>query len=241
MIQAQQDKSAIMAYDRAITVFSPEGRLYQVEYASKIIERGTPAMAVSYKDGILFVVDFNFDSKLLVTDSIEKVFKIDDHIYFISAGLAGDARKLSENAREFAAENKFLYAEPIEVATVSKKVATVKQIFTQYGGMRPFGVSFIVVGKDELGYHIFETEPSGAVAEYNALAIGRGKQKATALFEKEYLPNMSFDQAQELLKKAMQEVYDKNAVDYSKVKFYDFKNDELKELEMKKSKKGPEW
>ena len=101
------DKNTVMAYDRAITVFSPEGRLYQVEYASKIIERGTPALAVKFKEGILFAVDFNFDSKLLVLDSIEKVFKIDDHIYFISAGLAGDARKLSENGRDFAAETNF--------------------------------------------------------------------------------------------------------------------------------------
>lgn len=236
MIQAQQDKSAIMAYDRAITVFSPEGRLYQVEYASKIIERGTPAMAVSYKDGILFLVDFNFDSKLLVTDSIEKVFKVDDHIYFISAGLAGDARKLSENAREFAAENKYLYDEPIEISTVSKKVATIMQVFTQYGGMRPFGVSFIVVGKDELGYHVFETEPSGAVAEYNALAIGRGKQKATALFDKKFVKNMSLENAQELLKEAIQEVYEKNAIDFSKIKLYDFKDNALKELSFENKK-----
>jgi len=232
-----QDKSAIMAYDRAITVFSPEGRLYQVEYASKIIERGTPAMAITYKEGILLLVDFNFDSKLLVTDSIEKIFKIDDHIYFISAGLAGDARKLSENAREFAAENKFLYDEPIEVNTVAKKVATIKQIFTQYGGMRPFGVSFIVIGKDDSGYHIFETEASGAVAEYNALAIGRGKQKATVLFEKKFSQNMAFDNALDLLKEAIQDIYEKTPVDFNNIKIFDFKNNDLKQLELKKSVK----
>ena len=237
MIQAQ-DKSAIMAYDRAITVFSPEGRLYQVEYASKIIERGTPAMAVRYKDGILLLVDFNFDSKLLVTDSIEKIFKVDDHVYFISAGLAGDARKLSENAREFAAENKFLYDEPIEISTVSKKVATIKQLFTQYGGMRPFGVSFIVVGKDDAGYHIFETEPSGAVAEYNALAIGRGKQKATQLFEKKFSANMTFEQAQDLLKDALQEIYEKANIDYNTIKLYDFKDNNLKELNLETKQKN---
>ncbi len=224
------DKNTVMAYDRAITVFSPEGRLYQVEYASKIIERGTPAMAVKFKEGILFAVDFNFDSKLLVLDSIEKVFKIDNHIYFISAGLAGDARKLSENGREFAAENKFLYDEPIEVSTVSKKVATIKQVFTQYGGMRPFGVSFIVVGKDELGYHIFETEPSGAVAEYNALSIGRGKQKATQVFEKKFKQNLSQDQAKDILVEAIQSIYEKNKIDFNNIKLYLFKDDNLKEL-----------
>ena len=234
-----QDKNTVMAYDRAITVFSPEGRLYQVEYASKIIERGTPAMALKYKDGILLLVDFNFDSKLLVTDSIEKIFKVDDHVYFISAGLAGDARKLSENAREFAAENKYLYDEPIEVNTAAKKVATIMQIFTQYGGMRPFGVSFIVIGKDDLGYHIFETEPSGAVAEYSALAIGRGKQKATTLFEKKYALNMSYENGLELLKETIQDVYEKAQVDFNAIKIYDFKNNNLRELtlDLKKAKK----
>ncbi len=231
------DKNAVMAYDRAITVFSPEGRLYQVEYASKIIERGTPAMAVRYKDGIMFLVDFNFDSKLLVTDSIEKVFKVDNHIYFISAGLAGDARKLSEFGRDYAAENKFLYDEPIEVNTVSKKIATIMQYFTQYGGMRPFGVSFIVVGQDESGYHILETEPSGAVAEYTALAIGRGKHKATALFEKKYSPNMSAENATELLKDGLKEIYEKAPLDFSNVKIFDFKNSNLQELTDKKKTK----
>lgn len=231
------DKNAVMAYDRAITVFSPEGRLYQVEYAAKIIERGTPAMAVKYKDGIMFLVDFNFDSKLLITDSIEKVFKVDNHIYFISAGLAGDARKLSEFGRDYAAENKFLYDEPIEVCTVAKRIATIKQYFTQYGGMRPFGVSFIVVGLDESGYHIFETEPSGAVAEYAALAIGRGKHKATALFEKKYSANMSAENAVELLKDGLKEIYEKAQVDFSNVKIFDFKNNALQEFSERKKAK----
>lgn len=232
------DKSAVMAYDRAITVFSPEGRLYQVEYASKIIERGTPAMAVKYKDGIMFLVDFNFDSKLLVIDSLEKVFKVDNQVYFISAGLAGDARKLSEFAREYAAENKYLYDESIEVSTVAKKVATVMQFFTQYGGMRPFGVSFIVVGFDETGYHVFENEPSGAVAEYTALAIGRGKQKALALFEKKYVPDMNEEQASELLKEAIREIYEKTPVDFSYVKIFDFKKDFFGEFSLNGDSKG---
>lgn len=235
MIPAQ-DKSTIMAYDRAITVFSPEGRLYQVEYATKIIEKGTPAMAILYKDGILLMVDFNFDSKLLRIGSIEKLFKIDNHAYFVSAGLAGDARKLSDSAREFAAENKYLYDEPIEIGTLAKKTGAIKQLFTQYGGARPFAVSFIVLGQDSDGYHIFETEPSGAVAEFSALAIGRGKQKATALFEKNFVPNMSFEQAKKILKDAIKQVYDKKPVDYKLIKFYRFKDDELKELSLSEKK-----
>jgi len=212
--------SQAMAYDRAITVFSPEGRLYQVEYASKIIERGTPAIAIKYSDGILFLADFNLSSKLLVPESIEKMFKVDSHVFLISAGLAGDARRLAQVAREAAQENRILFDEPIEVSTLAKKIASVKQIFTQYGGMRPFGVSFIVVGVDDSGFQIYETEPSGAIAEYSAIAIGRQKQKVMDFFESKYKPNLTEKQALGLLKEALDLTYEKEKPNYDKIKVY---------------------
>jgi len=223
--------SQAMAYDRAITVFSPEGRLYQVEYASKIIERGTPAIALLYDEGILFLADFNLDSKLLIPESIEKVFKIDDHIYFVSAGLAGDARRLAQMAREYSQENKLLYDEAIEINTLSKKIASIKQAFTQYGGMRPFGVSFIVVGRDESGFHIYETEPSGAIAEYSALAIGRQKQKVIEFFESKYKSNMSEKQALLFLKEALLLTYEKTKPNFDKVKVYALTNKGFRQYE----------
>jgi len=210
----------VMAYDRAITVFSPEGRLYQVEYASKIIERGTPAMAVRFKDGIIYLADFNLDSKLLISESIEKIFKVDDNIVLLSAGLAGDARRLSQIARESAQENRILFDEEIEVATLAKKIASVKQIFTQYGGMRPFGVSFIFVGKDDSGFHLFESEPSGAIAEYSAIAIGRKKQKVMEFFEKKYKDNLTEKQAINLIIDALKLTYDKQKLDLTKIKIF---------------------
>ncbi len=218
-------KNQAMAYDRAITVFSPEGRLYQVEYAAKIIEKGTPGIALRYKDGVVFLADFNLDdSKLLISDSIEKIFKIDDNIYLISAGLAGDARKLAQTAREYAQENRLLFDETIDVATLAKKVASVKQVFTQYGGMRPFGVSFIMVGQDDSGFHIYETEPSGAVAEYSALAIGRAKQKVMDYLESKYKDNLSEKEALGLLREALINAYEKQKPDYNKVKVYGLTN-----------------
>ena len=210
----------VMAYDRAITVFSPEGRLYQVEYASKIIERGTPAMAVRFKEGIIYLADFNLDSKLLISESIEKIFKVDDNIVLLSAGLAGDARRLSQIARESAQENRILFDEEIEVATLAKKIASVKQIFTQYGGMRPFGVSFIFVGKDDSGFHLFESEPSGAIAEYSAIAIGRKKQKVMEFFEKKYKDNLTEKQAINLIIDALKLTYDKQKLDLTKIKIF---------------------
>ena len=227
-----------MAYDRAITVFSPEGRLYQVEYASKIIERGTPAIAIRYKGGILFLADFNLDSKLLVADSIEKVFKVDDHAYLISAGLAGDARRLAQISREHAQENKVLFDEPIEISTLAKKIASVKQIFTQYGGMRPFGVSFIALGIDDTGFHIYETEPSGAIAEYTAIAIGRQKQKIMELFESKYKANMTEAQALSLMKEGLGLAYEKSKPDYSKVKIFNLTDKGFEKLNPEVLKKA---
>ncbi len=210
-------KAPAMAYDRAITVFSPEGKLYQVEYATKIIDKGTPAIALKYKDGIVFLADLNFDSKLLISDTLEKVFKIDDQIYMISAGMAGDARKIVEFSRELVQENRMIYGESIEISFLAKKIGGIQQTCTQYGGMRPYGVSFIIVGKDS-ECHIYETEPSGSVAEYSALAIGRNRQKAMVFLEKNYKNTVSEKDAVKLCVNALKQTYDKEKVDLNRVK-----------------------
>jgi len=210
-------KAPAMAYDRAITVFSPEGKLYQVEYATKIIDKGTPGIALKFKDGVVFLADLNFESKLLVSNTLEKLFKVDDSIYMVSAGMAGDARRIVDVAREMAQENRIIYGEPIEVPYLAKKIGSIKQAFTQYGGMRPYGVSFIIIGKDD-DFHIYETEPSGSVAEYGALAIGRNRQKIMAFLEKNYKENLSEKDAVKLCANALRQAYEKEKVELSKVK-----------------------
>lgn len=179
------------AYDRAATMFSPDGRLYQVEYASKIVEQGTLGVGLLYDKGVLLAADKNVSSRLVLPDSIEKLFVIDNHIGAISSGLVGDARRLVQFARQEAQENSMYYDEPIGVETVVKRMSGVSQYFTQYGGVRPFGVSFIVGGIDSQGFRLFETEPSGALAEYKAIAIGKGKKEATEYLEKEYADNLT--------------------------------------------------
>jgi len=191
------------AYDRSITVFSPEGHLYQVDYASKIIEKGSPAVAVSYKDGIVIVADKKIYSSLIVPKSVEKVFKIDQHVWIACSGLIGDARRLVDFARQVAQENKTYYDDPIEVETLVKKIANVVQYFTQYGGARPFGVSLIIGGIDSLGKHVFEIEPSGATTEYKALSIGQNKNKLMDFLEKKYKDNLTFENAFSLAIKAL--------------------------------------
>ncbi|MDP2666364.1 MAG: archaeal proteasome endopeptidase complex subunit alpha [Candidatus Diapherotrites archaeon] len=192
------------AYDRSATMFSPDGRLYQVEYASKIVQQGTTGAACVYKGGVVFGTDKNVTSKLILPDSIEKLFKIDDHIAAVSAGLVGDARRLIQGARQRAQENIMFYDDPIHVETLAKDISSVKQAFTQYAGMRPFGVAFIIGGVDESGPRLFETEPSGALAEYMAVAVGSGRKEVMDFFEKNYSPHTARDPAARLVYNALE-------------------------------------
>ena len=146
----------------------------------------------------------------MLPDSIEKVFKIDDHIGAVSAGLVGDARRLIQGARQKAQENIMYYDEPIHVETLSKEISSIMQVFTQYAGMRPFGVSFIIGGVDETGARLFETEPSGALAEYTAVAVGSGRKEAIDYFEKNFQPNLSKEQATRLVFGALEQGLGKN-------------------------------
>jgi proteasome alpha subunit len=198
------------AYDRVSTMFSPKGRLYQVEYAARIVEQGTLGLGIIYSDGVLFAADKNITSPLLLPESVEKLFKIDDHIGAISAGLVGDARRLVKIAREKAQENMMYFEEKIEVETLVKELSAIKQYFTQYAGMRPFGVSFIIGGYDGANEKkLFETEPSGALAQYKATAIGRNKAKAMEILEKDYNEKMALEQAVRLAAEALKQSKDK--------------------------------
>ncbi len=208
MLPGQSAKS--QAYDRSATMFSPDGRLYQVEYASKIVSQGTTGVALVYKTGVVFGADKKVTSRLIMPDSIEKLFKIDDHMGAVSAGLVGDARRLIQGARQKAQENVMYYDEPIHVETLAKEISSLKQVFTQYAGMRPFGVSFIIGGVDETGMRLFETEPSGALAEYSAVSVGAGRKEAMDFLEKSYSNNLSLEQGVKMAFAALEAGLPKN-------------------------------
>jgi len=200
------------AYDRAATMFSPKGRLYQVEYASKIVEQGTLGIGLIYNKGVLFGAEKAITSPLMLPESIEKLFKIDDHIGAISAGLVGDARRLIKIAREKAQDNMIYYEEKIDVEALVKEIGSIKQIFTQYAGMRPFGVSLIIGGINNGRKRIFETEPSGALAEYKATAIGRNKKKAMELLEKKYNEKLSLEDGIRLITDIIKQCKEKGEI-----------------------------
>src|SRR5512141_472881 len=128
----------MMGYDRAITMFSPDGRLLQVEYAKKTVHLGNTAIGMACKDGVLLVTDKRLVDKLVVPEAIEKIWQVDDHIMMTAAGILSDARILVERAQEKATGYRVTYDSPIDILSVVKDIANLKQFCTQSGGLRPF-------------------------------------------------------------------------------------------------------
>jgi proteasome alpha subunit len=183
-----------MGYDRAITVFSPDGRLFQVEYAREAVKRGATAIGVKTKEGVILLADRRVASKLLEVDTIEKIYKIDEHICAATSGLVADARALIDRARIEAQINRLTYDESINIKELVKKICDYKQQYTQYGGVRPFGVSLLIAGVDKEP-HLYETDPSGALLEYKATATGAGRNVVMEYLEKEYREDISLEDA----------------------------------------------
>jgi proteasome alpha subunit len=184
-----------MAYDRAITVFSPDGRLFQVEYAREAVKRGTTTVGIKFKDGVVLIIDKRIASQLIEPRSIEKIFKIDDRIGCATSGLVADARVLVDRARIEAQINRITYNENISVEILVKKICDFKQNYTQYGGVRPFGTALLIAGIDSTGAHLFETDPSGALMAYKAGSIGAGRNQVMEIFEERFKDKMSMDAA----------------------------------------------
>jgi proteasome alpha subunit len=183
-----QPQAYQMGYDRAITVFSPDGRLYQVEYAREAVKRGTTAVGIKCNDGLVLIVDKRVSSRLLEASSIEKIFKIDEHIGVASSGLVGDARALVDRARVESQINRVTYDEKIDVETLAKKLCDHMQTYTQFGGARPYGTALLIAGISDGELRLFETDPSGTLLEYKATGIGIGRNAVMKVFEEEYNP-----------------------------------------------------
>lgn len=211
-------------YDRAITVFSPDGRLFQVEYAREAVKRGTTSLGVKSADGIVLAVDKRTTSDLVESKSIEKIYKIDEHIGAATSGLVADARALIERSRIEAQINKITYSEPIRVEGLAKKICDMKQLYTQNGGVRPFGAALIIGGVSENNCRLFETDPSGALIEYKATAIGSGRNEAMDVFENNHNTDMSLDESINLALDAIYEATE-NKTTASSVEIAVIRND----------------
>ena len=188
---------ASRGYDMTPTMYSPDGRIYQVEYAIETVKRGTLAIGIQAKDGVVIAVEEK-SRDLQVAESTQKIFQVDDHIGVAAAGYIPDARVQVDSARFFAQSNKLTYDEPVEVETVAKHLADQSHQFTQYSGVRPFGVALIVAGVDKNGARIFVTDPSGTFVPYTAVAIGGNSDEVTDYLEKNYKNGMSMDETMSL-------------------------------------------
>ena len=195
-------------YDHGITTFSPDGRLFQVEYARESVKRGTTTAGLKFKDGVVLVCDKRIVSRLIIPESIEKMFKIDNHIGIATSGLVADARQLVARARVEAQVNRITYADKVPIDVLVKRICDFKQSFTQYGGSRPFGTALLIGGVDENGIHLYETDPSGAYQSYHAGAIGSGRNTVIDFFESKWKAGMTLNAAIKLGLEALRDATD---------------------------------
>lgn len=195
-------------YDRALTIFSPEGRLYQVEYALEAVRRGTLIVGIKTKNDVCLAAHIKIASSLMEIDSIDKLFKIDKHIGCAISGLHADSRVLVNYARVQAQSYRLTYDEPVRLNMLVKSIADLKQIYTQYGGIRPFGCSLFFIGYDSDGPQIYTTSPSGIYRSFKAYALGSGESTAREFIEKEYNPTFSLREIKLLAIRAIKESVD---------------------------------
>ena len=197
----------IMGYDRSSTMFSPDGRLLQVEYAKKTVKQGTSALGIVCKDGVLLIGDKRLLDKLVVSKSIEKVFKIDDHVVAVATGYLMDGRVLIERAQLMAQQHKITYDTEVDILSLVKEIANIKQAYTQYGGSRPFGVSIMFGGVDDEGPQLFVTDVTGMYFEYKATAVGENYQQVKEILDKEYQDNMTMEDGLKMSLNALKTVF----------------------------------
>jgi len=191
------------AYDRAITVFSPDGRLFQVEYALETVNRGATILGITCSEGIVLGAEEKIETKLQDPSFTWKLYEIDDHLGAAVVGLGSDARILIDQARVYSQSNRLMYDEPIDVETLTKRVGDIKQLYTQHAGVRPFGVSIIFGGIDKTGNKVLSTDPSGSYRGYKAVAVGIGRETVENILKTEYKEDLTLDSAIKLAVKCL--------------------------------------
>ncbi len=235
----QINQNQAMGYDRASITFSPDGRLLQVEYARKTVRQGASALGMVCKDGVVLIADKKVSERLIVSDSIEKTFQVDEHIGATATGLVMDGRVLIEKAQLIAQQHRIVFDSPIDLLSLVKEISNIKQAFTQYGGARPFGVSLLfaaVNGKPQL----FVTDPTGIFFEYKATGIGEGETEIKQMLDKEYKESMTIVDATKLgvsiLKRVLNKEFDMDRLDVAYISLKDKKFRRLSREELQKAK-----
>lgn len=246
-------------YDRGVSTFSPEGRLFQVEYSLEAIKLGSTAIGVVTNEGVVLGVEKRLTSSLLEGDSVEKIVEVDKHIGCAMSGLTADARSMLEHARVNAITHDLYYDEPITVESLTQSVCDLALRFGEGASgeerlmSRPFGVALLIAGYDEdQNFQLYHAEPSGTFYRYNAKAIGSGSEGAQTELQNEWHSSLTLKEAESLvlkiLKQVMEEKLDENNAQLSSITKEGFKIypdettaqiiNELKEQEARESEEA---
>eukprot|EP00918_Siedleckia_nematoides_P093243 GHVU01204672.1.p1 GENE.GHVU01204672.1~~GHVU01204672.1.p1 ORF type:complete len:256 (-),score=48.93 GHVU01204672.1:2112-2879(-) len=208
-------------YDSRTTTFSPEGRLYQVEYALEAINNASSTIGILATDGIVLAADKKVTSKLLDPGKArEKIYKVDDHVICAVAGLTADANILIQSARVTAQRYLYAFGEPQPIEQLIVQLCDTKQGYTQFGGLRPFGVSFLFAGWDPyFGFQLYHTDPSGNYSGWKATAIGVNNQSATTILKQDWREDLTLEEAKKLAAKVLIKTMDTASPDAEKLEF----------------------
>ncbi|MCX6748836.1 MAG: archaeal proteasome endopeptidase complex subunit alpha [Candidatus Pacearchaeota archaeon] len=230
-------QNQVMGYDRAATMFSPDGHLLQVEYAEKTVRLGSASIGFSCKDGIVIIADKRTRDKLIVNESANKIQEVDDHIIASAAGILSDSRILIEKAQLLAQQHQVTYDSGIDVESIIKEISDLKQAFTQYGGARPFGVSIMVAGLSGAKSKLFVSDVTGNYYEYKASAIGENDERIREMLREENF-DLTIDDAIKLgfkiFKKLLAKNFETSRFDVCYITIKDKKLVRLDEEEIKK-------
>lgn len=229
-------------YDRGVNTFSPEGRLFQVEYAIEAIKLGSTAVGIRTSEGVILAVEKRITSSLMEPSSIEKILEIDSHIGCAMSGLIADSRTMVDKARVEAQNHWFVYNEPMSVESVTQAVSNLAMMFGEDDDekpmSRPFGTALLIGGVDENGPQLFHLDPSGTFTLYDAKAIGSGSEGAQTSLQEVYHKSMTVLEAEEklltILKQVMEEKLTSTNVEMSCVrvggKFEVYSKERLEEI-----------
>jgi len=211
MAMEMEMQHQVMGYDRAATMFSPDGRLLQVEYAEKTVRLGSASIGLVCSDGVLILADKRLVDDLMIPESAIKIYEIDEHIIGTAAGILSDARVLMEKAQVLAQQNRVTFDTPIDTETIIKEISNIKQAYTQYGGARPFGVEILIAGiNPDDTEKIFVSDVTGNYFGYKATAIGENDDKIKEMLRKEFKESMNVEQGIKLALSIFKRVMAKN-------------------------------
>ena len=228
----------VMGYDRSATMFSPDGHILQVEYAEKTVRLGTASIGINCSDGVIIVADKGLKDSLIIPESAEKIYEIDEHIIASAAGIISDARLLVNHTRLIAQQHRVTYDSPIEVESVIREIADIQQQYTQHPGVRPFGVALMIAGKQGSETKLFTSDITGNYYEYTAVAIGENDDKIKETLRKKYKKEITIEEGLKLafsiFKEILGDKFDYNRFNASYIKTDEGKIKKLKVDDMKK-------